>query len=282
MYKLARKFIFKYAAELFDPKMNSEELTNLIKDNVASLYKNFMSSKDDGNGRVHSLIMMGKAFALKAPKDDKNKLNIEKYINKIDLKFTEIVSTLEELNIMQLNKELISLVKLIEEVRIKVRDEIMLSSYGMFHERKKLAGTAEAVLHGFEQSLLRQLTYIDKGKTEAVDFPTINHFRFDQKELPDGQITSKRMPMTQTATKLQKLVMQFGPRYGIDTMEQWSKINHKDNLLAKELVSSFLGMLRGNGSVKYDLLTRVSDILNPKEVNLPFNIGNLPKRPPGK
>jgi hypothetical protein len=42
--------------------------------------------------------MMGKAFALKAPKDEKNKLNIEKYINKIDLKFTEIVSALEELN----------------------------------------------------------------------------------------------------------------------------------------------------------------------------------------
>lgn len=282
MYKLARKFMFKYAAELFDPTMSTEDLTNLIKDNVASLYKNFMSSKDDGNGRIHSLLMMGKAFALKAPADVKDKLNIEKYIKKIDLKFTDIVSRLEELNIIELNKELIDTVKLIEEVRIKVRDEIMLSHYGMFHERKKLAGTAEAVLHGFEQSLLRQLTYIDKSKSIKIDFPTINHYKFDQKELPDGQITSKRMPMAQTVQKLEKLVMQFGPRYGINSMEDWGKINHSDNALAKELVSSFLGMLKGTGSTKLNLVSRVSEILNPKKVDMPLNIGNLPKRPPGK
>lgn len=52
--KLARKFVFKYAIELFDPKAESKDLVELIKDNLAGLYKSFMSGAE-GSRRYLSI-----------------------------------------------------------------------------------------------------------------------------------------------------------------------------------------------------------------------------------
>src|SRR5574338_1146929 len=215
--KVARKLAIKYAAELFDPHASGTELVDKIKNNLALLYKSFMSSVQDGSGDIHQLLMMAKGHALKAPADAADKLNIEKYIRKLATFYTDFVGTIDDKSIVEINSELIKLVKIIEKIRSQVADEIKLNRYMMHHERKKLASTAEKVLKGFEDSLLRQLEYIDAGKVD-IDFPTVERKPFGQFELPGGQNTTKRRPMEQTTKKLERLVLTYGSLYGINGM----------------------------------------------------------------
>lgn len=229
-------------------------------------------------------MMEFKAFALKAPEGMKDKLVAHKYLDKLAKIYSEFISKIDDKDIVEINKDLINIVKFVESIRVKIKDEIITNRYGMNFERKRLGGTSEKVLKRFEDSLLRQLQYIDAGKID-IDFPTIEHVNFDKFRLPDGSETSKRMPMAQTPQKLERLVLQYGKLYGLDGMPDYGKIVHSDTLLAKELISAFMGLdlLKDKrdavNHVKSDLKNKVKEVLNPSAIDLPYN---LPKKPPGK
>ncbi len=285
--KVARKLAIKYAAELFDPNASAAELTQLIRNNLAGLYKSFMSSMQDGNGLIHQILMKGKGLSLKAPADAPDKLNIEKYIKKLALVYTKFVADIDNKEIIEINDHLLKFIKMVEKIRSEVRDEIKLNKYLSFDERNTFASEAERVLKGFEDSLLRQAEYIGAGARDVV-IPTVEHEMFDQFKLPGGELTTRRRPKDQKVKKIERLMLTYGPLYGINSDSDKGKIAHSDALLFKDLISALMGLdnltdkseasLRSH--VKSDLKKRIQEVLSPKLPNLPF--GPLPKKPPGK
>ena len=226
--KLAKKIVFKYSADLFLPEASSDEKITLIKNNLASLYKKFMPEYDG------ALAQLKKAYDL--PK-----------LEKLHTTFAKFVSSIDNLDLLQINEKITEIISQIEDSRIFLDNFIKSdNSNPLFTApwaRKQLASTVERILIGLEKDLIRQLQYM-RATTDV--------------KLPFIEVT-KRRRMTQTIDHTQKLVLLFGEEFGVNSMQEWSQIVNKDYDLAYDLMTGFLALNRGKKPADRNLNQRVKD-----------------------
>lgn len=332
--KFARKLLLKYAAELFDPNADADQLKAILINNIKGIFKEEferasllhpMPSEQDGqevetikNGNFYQLKLMVNRLKDLAPNNVKDKINTNLFLNKIEKKFKSIVDGIDDKNIIEINSELIEVLEFLEETKAQINDSINLNKYISFLDRKHLFGTVQKVIDNFKFKVRKQIEFIDRGKgptkwekeegklMSEVALPTITPLGNGRYVLPSGTEMSKRKRMLLTNPKTEKLVMLYGPLYGINSQEAWGKLVDKDFETAEQLMTAFLGMLGHsfkykespnfidkhpknkaleeaelNSLVKDSLKLKIKSILNPA-IETPMPYGILPKRPPGK
>ena len=251
-----------------------QEVIENFKNNVALIYKKFMQDGD-------ALKSLKKIEHLRDDFDKKDMLETTYELFKVlDKKFTDIVSNIDVKDLVETVVDLRGLNDMVEEFRPKIRLEIDNDTTLTSVDRKHLGATFDRVLDGIQRDIGRLV----RGERIGED----------------------RIRMKQTATQMQSFILEYGPLYGIHSMDDWGKLRHGDHALSEDVLTKFLGLRRKSmsfkkdeyydesdpknkakliaelkSSVDHDLKRKVEEFLHPEPVMiLPF--GNLPKRPPGK
>lgn len=265
--------LLSFGAILTGKDAPKEEVIKIFKDNVALMYKRFMQDGD-------ALKSMKKIDYLRDTFDKPDMLNLTYDMFKvIDKKLTEIVSKIDVKDVVETVLDLKDLNELIQSFRPKIRDEINNDTTLTSLDRKHLGATFDRVLDAVQRDIGR----IVKGE----------------------RIGDDRIRMKQTMQQLESFMLDYGPLYGIHSMEDWSKLRHEDAALSEKVLTKFLGLRRKSmeykkdeyydendpknkeklieelrSAVDEDLKKKVEELLHPKPIMFPY--GNLPKRPPGK
>jgi len=260
--KLARRLFLKYAGtELFNPNAKPLDQSSLIKKNLISLYENFML---DLNGAI---ALVEGAYSLP-------------FIKGLHDIFAIFISEIRAKDLVDLNEELNKCHKAINAARVDLNNFIKTNTQNQLftshQKRKTLASTVERILVQFQKQL--------KDQQLAAKETTKMH-------LPIGRIDERRT-MDQTLNKLQRLLLTYGEYYGLsadadERRDQVGKINHKDALLAKELVSALMGLDKLTDKSEHalkrhvdrNLVSRIMETLNPSELDVPIGGGHAKPAP---
>ncbi len=273
-------------ANFLDNKYTLYKKAEDIRDNLAKRYKDFMSEVE-GNGDIYQLVMIAKSYSIKAPPG--TDLDISNFIKKFANDYTNFIAKIDQLDNIEIAVKIQLFINHINKIREEISDEITTTKTMMSFERKRFKSTVEKIFVGFQKFLKDQLKYIfETGLINKDDLAKL--VKVETKSKEGLEEVHKRVPMQQTPNKLARLILQYGPLYGVNEREDYEKVVHKDYELAKELVSAFMGLdLLVNkdnknlqSHVNKVLFGKIQDVLNPPKMNLPINIGPLPKRPPGK
>lgn len=232
IFRLANLFEHKYKIATTVP---TSVISAEIRDGIAAIYKKFM---DEYNG---SIAQLKKVYDLP-------------YLEEIQTVFSALVSQIDTLSIPEIVKLGNGVMDFIEKSRVMLNDVIKTNvddpAFTAAFMRKRLASTVDKSLEAIQFLLKRQLSKIQDNLSEVkLEKP------------PEHQ---KRRRMTQTPTQLQSLVLEYGDQYGVNGMEDWGKIVHKDYELAYDLMTAFLGHRRGHKKVKAELADRVKELLGRK------------------